>query len=400
MMFDTSACTPKSEIDSRIAQFQRYLENTGTAAALILQNVDFFYFSGTLQQGYLYIPVTGDPLLMVRKDTLRARAESPITRQVPIRSPRQIPEMLAGQGYPIPPSLGLELDVLPANLYLGLSDVFAGVEITDASQAIRRQRAVKSDYELGIIREAAKLADQVTGCVPGILEKGITEIEMAGRLEAEARRLGHQGIVRMRLWGGELFYGHLMAGASAAVPSYMSSPTGGSSLSPAVAQGSSFRKIQEGEPVLVDYTFAHNGYIADHARIFAVGGLADDLLRAHETMLELQERLKREIRPGVSPGSIYSAALEWTEEKGYGEYFMGHGRERVRFVGHGVGLELDELPILAQGQEWAVQENMIVALEPKLIFPERGVVGIENTHRVTSAGLEQLTRSPESITIV
>ena len=204
----------------------------------------------------------------------------------------------------------------------------------------------------------------------------------------------------MRLWGGELFYGHLMAGPSAAVPSYMASPTGGTSLSPAVSQGSSFRPIQEGEPVLVDYVFAHHGYIADHARIFAVGGLADDLLEAHSTMLELQDRLKKEIRPGVSPGRIYDAALEWTEEKGYGDYFMGHGQERIRFVGHGVGLELDELPILAQGQDQPVQKNMIIALEPKLIFPERGVVGIENTHRVTSRGLEQLTRFSESITIV
>jgi len=399
-MFDTRNCTPKSEIERRIAEFQRRLEDTDTEAALILQNVDLFYFSGTLQQSYLYIPASGDPLLMVRKDTRRARAESPISLQEPIRSPRQIPEILSNQGYPIPGSLGLELDVLPANLYFGMQEVFAEAELKDVSHAIRRQRAIKSDYELAIIRETAKLADQMSSRVPHILRKGITEIEMAGRLEAEARKLGHQGIVRMRLWGGELFYGHLMAGSAAAVPSYLASPTGGASLSPAVAQGSSFRPIEEGEPVLVDYVFAHQGYIVDHARIFAVSGLADDLMAAHESMLELQERLKTKIRPGVSPGSIYETALAWTEENGYGAYFMGHGNERIRFVGHGVGLELDELPILARGQDQPVQKNMIIALEPKLIFPGRGVVGIENTHRVTATGLEQLTRFSESITIV
>jgi len=399
-MFDTSNCTPKSEIDRRIAEFQRRLEGAETEAALILQNVDLFYFSGTLQQSYLYIPVSGDPLLMVRKDTRRARAESPISLQVPIRSPRQIPEILTQQGCPTPGSLGLELDVLPTNIYFGLREVFVDAEIKDVSLAIRGQRAIKSDYELAIIRETAKLADQVSSRVPDILTKGMTEIEMAGKLEAEARKLGHQGIVRMRLWGGELFYGHLMAGSAAAVPSYLASPTGGAALGPAVAQGSSFRRIEEGEPVLVDYVFSHKGYIVDHARIFAVGGLPDDLLAAHETMLDLQELLKKEIRPGISPGSIYQTALTWTEEKGYGEYFMGHGKERIRFVGHGVGLELDEWPILAQGQNNPVQENMIIALEPKLIFPGRGVVGIENTHRVTPSGLEQLTRFSESITIV
>jgi len=399
-MFDTRNCTPESEINRRITQFQRLLEDTDTEAALILQNVDLFYFSGTLQQCYLYIPINGEPLLMVRKDTHRARAESPIRRQISIRSPRQIPDTLTAQGYPIPSSLGLELDVLPTNLFFGLKHLFSSAELKDVSGAIREQRAVKSEYELGIIREAAKLADHVSSRVPGILKKGITEIELAGRLEAEARKLGHQGIVRMRLWGGELFYGHLMAGPSAAVPSYLASPTGGTSLSPAVAQGSSFRPIQEGEPVLVDYVFAHNGYIADHARIFALGGLDDDLVRAHDLMLDLQEQLKKEIRPGALPGSIYDNALKWTEEKGFGEYFMGHGDERIRFVGHGVGLELDELPILARGQDWPVKKNMVIALEPKLIFPARGVVGIENTHRVTSQGLEQLTRFSESITVV
>ena len=399
-MFDTSACTPKAEIDGRIARFQGHLADADIEAALILQNVDLFYYSGTLQQCYLYVPVSGDPLLMVRKDTHRARAESQITRQVPIRSPRQIPDILTEQGYPMPASIGLELDVVPANLYLGLKHLFAKAELKDTSLEIRRQRAVKSDYELGIIRKAAALADTVSGCVPGILEKDITEIELAGRLEAEARKLGHQGIVRMRLWGGELFYGHLMAGSSAAVPSYLTSPTGGLSLSPAVAQGSSFRRIQEGEPVLVDYVFAHNGYIADHARIFAVSGLSDDLVRAHELMLELQELLKKEIRPGTLPGSIYETALKWTEERGFGDYFMGHGNERIRFVGHGVGLELDEFPILARGQDRPLVENMVIALEPKLIFPDRGVVGIENTHRITSEGLDQLTRFPEQIAVV
>jgi Xaa-Pro aminopeptidase len=89
-------------------------------------------------------------------------------------------------------------------------------------------------------------------------------------------------------------------------------------------------------------------------------------------------------------------AAEW----GMGDHFMGHGHDRVRFVGHGVGLELDELPILAARQTLPLEEGMVIALEPKATFPGRGVVGIENTHVVTGAGLERLTALGDEIVYV
>jgi Xaa-Pro aminopeptidase len=199
------------------------------------------------------------------------------------------------------------------------------------------------------------------------------------------------------MWGGELFYGHLMAGPSAAVPSYLSSPTGGAAVSPAVAQGPGFRLIQKNEPVLVDYVFVHNGYISDHARIFVIGELPEHLEKAHEHMLHLQSLLKDRAKPGALSGDLYTFALNYAREKGYADVFMGADNQRIRFVGHGVGLELDEYPILAQGQQMPLQKNMVIALEPKLIFPDEGVVGIENTHIVTDEGLEQLGRFDEEI---
>jgi Xaa-Pro aminopeptidase len=184
------------------------------------------------------------------------------------------------------------------------------------------------------------------------------------------------------------------------VPSFLSSPTGGSGPSPAVSQGPSFRKIRRHEPVLVDYVFAHAGYIADHTRIFSLGSLPDELMAAHQSMLELQSTIKTRAKAGVSSGEIYEMALEWTQERSYADYFMGFGDERVHFVGHGVGLELDEFPFLARGQKLELKEGMTLALEPKLVFPDKGVVGIENTHVVTREGLEQLTNIREEIVVV
>ena len=184
------------------------------------------------------------------------------------------------------------------------------------------------------------------------------------------------------------------------MPSYLSSPTGGTGTGPAMAQGPSFKTIRRHEPVMVDYVFAYNGYLSDHARIYSLGALPQELQDAHAAMLQVQGMIKKIARPGTPSGAIYDRALEKTAELGYEHYFMGTGGERVRFVGHGIGLEVDEFPFLATGQKLKLKEGMTIALEPKLIFPNQGVVGIENTHVVTPDGLEQFGKFPEEIIII
>lgn len=399
-MYHKELAIPKPEIQQRINLLKKQLETNKLKAALILQRADLYYFSGTIQQAHLYIPTDDEPILMVHKSSERAAAESALDRIISITSPKQIPEWLLKNGYQLPERLGLELDVLPTNLYFQYRQIFANTKITDVSHLIRLVRSVKSTYELDLIRQAAQLSDQVAAHVPELLVEGMTELELAGQVEAEARKLGHQGIVRMRLWGSELFYGHLMSGPSAAVPSYLASPTGGSGVSPAVAQGPSFRRIKRNEPILVDYVFAHNGYLADHSRIFSIGTLPDKFMQAHEAMLAVQQTIKKEARPGIASGVIYDMARECAKQLGYDDNFMGVGTERIRFVGHGIGLELDEYPFLAAGQQMKLTQGMTLALEPKVIFPGQGVVGIENTHLVTEHGLEQLTHYQEEIVVI
>jgi Xaa-Pro dipeptidase len=399
-VYNTNNNTPKSEIDQRIDKLKKQLEENNIDAALIVQRADLFYFTGTVQDAHLCVPVDGDPILMIFKSLERAIAESPLSRIAPLNSPKDIIEVLSQYGYVLPQSIGLELDVLPANLYFNYQHLFAGRNLVDISDLIRRVRAIKSPYEIEMMRRAARLSDRVAARVTGLLREGMTELELAGQVEAEARKLGHQGIVRMRMWGSEMFYGHLLAGPSGAVPSFLSSPTGGTGANPAVAQGPGFRPIQRHEPVLVDYVFALNGYYSDHARIFSIGELPDELMAAHTAMLDVQALIKRAAKPGVKSGDIYDLALERTTALGYDKNFMGVGKKRIRFVGHGIGVELDEYPFLAAGQNLELQENMTLALEPKLIFPEKGVVGIENTHVVTRDGLEQLGQFQDEIVII
>ncbi|UCE52452.1 MAG: aminopeptidase P family protein [Desulfobacterales bacterium] len=399
-MYTSELNTPKSELDHRIVKLQDHLIKQNIDGALIIQRVDLFYFSGTIQQANLYIPADGNPILLVVKSSERARAESAIDRIVTMKSPTTIPQILKRNGYDLPGTLGLELDVLPANLYFNYQSIFESAEIVDVSYAIRLIRAVKSAYELNLMRQAGKLSDEVAAQVPHLLREGMTELELAGKVEAEARKRGHQGVVRMRLFGSEMFYGHLMSGAAGALPSFLSSPTGGMGPSPAMAQSAGFKTIRRHEPVMVDYIFALNGYYSDHARIFSLGKLPEDLMAAYAVALELQEMIKKMAKPGVRSGEIYDYALEKTRAWGYADHFMGFGPERIRLVGHGIGLEVDEFPFLAAGQNLKLQQGMTLALEPKLIFPGKGVIGLENSHIVTVDGLEQLNSFTEEIVIV
>jgi len=392
--------TPKTELDQRIRQLQQYLQQNHIDGAVIVQKADLFYFTGTIQDAHLYVPADSSPVLLVHKNRSRAREESTLDIIEPLNGLGRLPEQIHRHTKTIPGRLGLEFDVLPVRNYLTFQRLFEKVEWVDVSDAIRRIRAVKSPFEIDRMTKAAGLSDRLAAGMPALLHAGMTEIELAGQIEALARKLGHQGIVRMRLWGHELFYGHLMAGPSAAVGSYLASPTGGTGISPAVSQGPSRRTIQRHEPVLLDYVFVFQGYLSDHTRIFAVDDLPDDLITAHEAMLKIQAEIKKTAKPGIKTGDLYVMAVKLANDLGYADHFMGHDHHRVRFIGHGVGIELDEYPFLAGGQEMILEEGMTIALEPKLIFPGKGVVGIENTHVVEKNGLRQLGQYSDEIVLV
>ena len=394
--------TPKTEIAQRLHRLQTILQEQNVDGALILQKADLFYYTGTTQSGWLYVPAQDDPLFMVFKDLGRARAESGLDADavVPLMRPSKIPETLTGKGIPHPRVLGMELDVLATSLYFRFVDIFSSAVVEDISPAIRKQRAVKSSHELDLIRTAAARADQLAAQVPEFIKEGMAEVELAALLEAHARQNGHQGQINLRLWDSKLFYGHVLAGDQGGVPGAFASPTSGSGLNPMVAQGPSFNAIKPHEPVLVDYVFALDGYLADHTRIFSLGPLDGELVQAHEDMLEIQAAFVDKARPGVSCGELYDMMVGMAEAMGHGAYFMGASHPRIRFSGHGIGIELDEFPFIAKGQSMALEAGMVIALEPKVVFPGRGAVGIENTFAIHEHGVEKFTRYPDGLCIL
>jgi Xaa-Pro aminopeptidase len=394
-----NALTPASEIQARLGKLRDALRRDSIDAALIIQKADFFYFTGTAQQGWLYVPSEGKAILMVFKDPDRARAESPLP-VISVASVTKITEVIAAHGLAAPGVLGLEMDVLPAGQYLRLAEIFPKARLMDVSLTIRLIRAVKSAYEIAIIRQCARFSDQTAALAATHIREGMTEIELAAFLENHARNFGHQGIVRMRLFGSEMIAGHVLSGPEGTRQSYLSSAIGGNGISVAIGQGPSFKPLRRHEPIVIDFVFAWQGYASDHTRIFSLGPLPDEMLRIQEAMLALQEETRRLAVVGAVCGEIYRQIIERVRQWGYSQHFMGFGERQVRFIGHGIGLELDEYPFIAFGQKLPLQEGMVMAIEPKMVIPTFGVLGIENTHLLTAAGLERLTNFPDAVAVL
>jgi Xaa-Pro dipeptidase len=383
--------TPRDELAHRITALQRHLPTLSVEAALIAQNTDLFYFTGSMQSGFLIVPARGRPIYAVRRVLERARGESALEQIVPLESLQALPVLLRDAvGGPVQ-RVGAELDVLPVLVRDRLAAVLDGVEWVDASPAIRVVRALKSEYELAKMRAAAHLAKAMLDAAITSLREGMTELDLSGQVEAVARRQGHQGVVRVRGWNQEVYYGHLLSGDAAAIPSFPTMPLGGEGPSAAAPYGAGRRRIVAGEPVIFDYTAVLDGYICDQTRTLVIGALPEKFRYAHDAAVAILRRVEDAIRPGVTPQDLYHLALDAARELGYAETFMGHGPLRARYVGHGIGLELNEWPVLADGFTDPLTPGHVFCVEPKIIFPGEGAVGIEDEFVVTPGGADRIT---------
>jgi Xaa-Pro aminopeptidase len=206
--------------------------------------------------------------------------------------------------------------------------------------------------------------------------------------------------MRMRRFGGEMFYGQVCAAANAALPAALDAPLGGSGQYPPAGRGASRTELRAGDLLVLDLMGCYNGYLSDCTRVSAVGGIEtvpDDLLEAQAWCVDVLEQVSAAARPGVAPSALYQLALELAEQSGHAASFMGVAPDQARFVGHGIGMEVDEYPFLARGFDEPLEPGMVFALEPKLVFPGRAAVGIEDAFIVTETGVESLPALPREV---
>ncbi len=386
---------PKDEIQSRIRGFQTLLKSHDITVAWIDHPTDLSYFTGSIQNGVLFIPAAGDPQYYVKRSLSRAEVESPLgVEPYPGRKSllKKLMLLLDVHG-----SLGLPFSIVNAALYRWLNESLDNVNIKDTTLLLLTQKSVKSDWEIQWIQKAADQADDLFSAIPEITRPGMNEIGWSAEMEKRLREMGHSGTTRIRGMGADLCLLAASSGESALYPTNFDGPVGGEGLYPSTS-GSGWKTLNPGETAIVDVVTSVNGYHADHSRIYYLGtNIPERAQSAHNFCLDVLRRIESQMKPGANCQEIYQSVQSWVDTQDVPEGFMGYGENRVKFFAHGIGLELDEFPVIANRMDITLQPGNVIAVEPKAFLRGIGPVGIENTYVITENGFRQLSKTDSSI---
>lgn len=382
----------RHDIGARISSIRRHMEAGGIDALLIASNANIYYTTGRFFRGYVYIPSDKDPIwFLIKPDVFDE--EKDVVR---IRKPEMIPQELAKRGYDLPATVGLEFGSLTYSDEQRLAALFPESKILDASQALQLARMVKTDLEIERMREDGIHQSEVYRRIPHCYQEDMTDVQLQIEIERVLRLEGCLGIVRTSGNLMDINLGSVIAGSNADVPSPYDFTMGGAGIDPSLPGGANGTTLKPGTTVMVDMNGSFNGYQTDMTRVWSIGEIPHLALRAHECSRSILRALESMGVPGTPVAALYDKALEIATNENLSQYFMGH-RQQASFIGHGVGIELNERPVVMARSKDRLLKNMTIALEPKFVIPEVGAVGVENTYVVTDSGLKTLTVFPEEI---
>lgn len=361
-------------------------------AALITCNVNLIYTYGRVVSGYLYLPLHAPARLFIK------RPNNMVGEYVhPIRKPEQLPELLMECGLSIPSRLMLEGDELAFTEYNRLAACFPKTEVVPCGTSlIRKARSIKTDMEIEMFRRSGIAHAKAYEQIPSVYQPGMTDRQLSVEIERLMRLEGGLGIFRTFGQSMEIFMGSLLAGDNALSPSPYDFALGGRGLDPSLPIGVDGSLLQPGQSFMVDMGGNFYGYMGDMSRVFSIGRLPEKAYAAHQTCLEIQEAVAEKAKPGVVCEDLYNIAINMVTKAGFADNFMGT-TQKAKFIGHGIGLEINEMPVLAPRMKQELEPGMVFALEPKIVLPGIGPVGIENSWAVTEEGVEKLTLCKEEI---
>ena len=382
----------ENELELKWRRIQQAMRQEEADGCLLTMNMNLYYVSGQVFNGYFYLPAEGRPYWFVKRLTI------PETNQVHvIRKPEQIPDFFRDLNLAMPRKLLLEADELSYNEYIRLQHVFRAEATGNASALIRHIRMIKTPWEIEQMRISARKHEAVYREIPACYRPGMRDVELQIEIEKRMRMHGSLGYFRAFGSNMDIFMGSLLAGENAGEPSPFDFALGGAGMHASGPLGANGTLLREGTTVMADMSGNYTAYQTDMTRVFSIGKLPDRAYRVHRVALEIQARMERTAKPGVPCAELYRDALAMAGQEGLEDCFMGT-RFQAKFVGHGVGLEINELPVLTTRSKDILQPGMTFAFEPKFVLAGIGAVGIENTFLVTDSGVEKMTLLDENIT--
>lgn len=376
----------KIELENRLNRFYSKMKEVcpDWDTAIILSKVNQYYFTGTMQDGILVISRQRKALYFVRRSFERAKAESLFADIYSIESYRDAAAIFGsdcGNTY-------LETEIVTWGIMERLKKCFKMRTIGSLDRVILAVRAVKTSFEIEKLEYAGKQHnDLLQNIVPELLKEGMSEADLVAQIYVKMMDLGHQGICRFSMFQTEMVVGQIGFGESSIYPTCFDGPGGAYGMYPSVPLGGSReRKLHKGDLVFVDIGFGYEGYHTDKTQVYIFGSKPSErMMKAQRTCMEIQSRLAEMLKTGTAPSNIYNGIINDLQDD-FRQNFMGFGQRQVKFLGHGVGLHVDELPVIANGFSDSLVENMVIALEPKKGLPGIGMVGVEDTYIVTEYG--------------
>jgi Xaa-Pro aminopeptidase len=389
------------EYPKRLQNLRTRMEENGIDIAIIQFFVDIYYFSGSNQLSTLIVPLDGDPVLLVQVGIEVAKEETWITDIRRLKGLVSLQEYFKEKNIKAR-NIGINEDTVTGTLYKKYKENFAGANLINISPLMQEIRAIKSDKEIGLIEEAAEVSLLGHQRVSEVLKEGITELDLSAAVEYCVRKAGHSGCSISRKNGFFPPAGPIgPSGPNLGVISGFGAITiSGTGLSSAQPGGASSRKMNSGDMTMVDININIGGYHSDETRMYVIGSPDDQQKRAFDAIFAAYQAALNTMRPGVKGKDVYQAARKALEKAGYLDYFAGFSRyPQYNYLGHGVGLESNEHPLISPRDETILEPNMVIAIEPKLIAPHWGG-SLEDTILITQNGYRILTKTKRELIVV
>lgn len=380
-----------ADLPVRHEKMRRIMREKGVDAAILCSNANLVYATGTVIDGYAFLPADGDMIVFLRSG-------SPLVEEasvVRITRPEMIAQTLGDVGKPLPKRVALEFDETSHREWVRLSRLFPEAEVVDLSVG-RLARAVKTDFEIALLEADGSRHAAAFARIPSLYKPGMRDLDFSAAIESMLRVEGWQGVFRTFGFRMEPIAGTLLAGDNGCAAAPYDYALGGRGLSEAFPLGLSGDVMKEGTTAMVDLSGNYSGYPVDLSRTYAVGKLPDQAYDLHKIALEILHEAHEMGKPGTPCSELYECAQKIVSHYHVESYFMGCEKQ-AKFIGHGFGLEINELPVITGKYKAPLEVGHVVALEPKFVLPGVGPLGCESSYVVKEDGMHCITVCDESL---